>query len=389
MNKNTISALLLALSGCLITLVSAFFSIKGFVLFLPDKELAIGILGLGIAFEIAKISVSTFLFHKMKDKDFPIFFKIIMTFAVVSLIVFSSIFTFVHLNASASKNMVSSNVNTSQIETLVKQNEEFQNRISLLDKEFKEFPDTKPNSKMRLYEKIKPEKNNLENKIIENTTKITNLQNTSIDSDQYIFLESLSKSTNLPKEKIFMVVILFIVITIDPLAISLFLAASFIYSRKESKEKSISNKPTKNINPKHLAEVRTSVLNTLYPIESIKNNEIKDNKVKVISNDSSTEIKVIQKNKTSNEKLSSLENMIFSYLPIKEDCIINNDTPTIIEEEKEPINSLIGSVNNFTEEIKNENKDDNEYEGEDNNITLPIVSDNDNLLQYKFIKIKK
>jgi hypothetical protein len=136
-------------------------------------------------------------------------------------------------------------------------------------------------------------------------------------------------------------------------------------------------------------KVRKNVLNTLYPIELIK-----DNNTRIVSKNSSNSIEVknienIQKNEVTNETLNSLGDMIFSYVPIKENYITTSNTVPIIEEEKKLINNLIKSVNKITEEIKNENKDKNEYEGENNDITLPIVSDNDNLLQYKFIKIKK
>jgi hypothetical protein len=58
-------------------------------------------------------------------------------------------------------------------------------------------------------------------------------------------------------------------------------------SSEEFKEKSISNKPTKNTNSKHLAEVRKNVLNTLYPIELIK-----DNNTRIVSKNSSNNIEV-------------------------------------------------------------------------------------------------
>ena len=64
MSIQLISAVLLFASGLMITVAGAFFSVKGIVMLIPDPEIYLGLLTLAIAFEAAKISASTFLFHE-------------------------------------------------------------------------------------------------------------------------------------------------------------------------------------------------------------------------------------------------------------------------------------------------------------------------------------
>ena len=233
---------ILILSGLLITSVSAFFSIKGFVLFLPDTELYYGILGIGIGFELAKIVMSTFLFHKIKDRAFPIFIKSIMFLSVISLIFFSSIFTFVHLNASASQNLSTTQVNNVQIERLIEKNNILNKRVDVINSEINQVnASDKPNTKLRIYNALSPEKDKITEEIEVNLLKLTTLENQTMENNQYTILESISKFSNYKKEDIFTYIILFIVIILDPLAISLLLAGSYI----------ISEKPTIKVNKKN------------------------------------------------------------------------------------------------------------------------------------------
>lgn len=231
-----IPAIILALSGLLITLVSAFFSIHGFIMFIPDKTLFLGILGLGIAFELAKITTSTFLFHRMKDATFPVMFKIYLSLAVLSLIVFSAIFTFVHLNAAVSSNMVESTINQTNIQTLVKRNVDIQASINQMNKQVADLPQDYVKARIKLMNEFTPVKERLEKEYSDNNVKLSQLQISTVKEDKFIFLTNLSEFTGIPREKIFSYVILFIVITIDPLAISLFLAASHILSDLKGKD---------------------------------------------------------------------------------------------------------------------------------------------------------
>ena len=226
----------LAFSGLLITTVSAFFSVQGFLLFIPDPHLMIGILGLGIAFELAKITASTFLFHKMSDSNFPGLFKLILTSSVLALIIFSSIFTFVHLNSSASKSLANSSVSNIKIERLQERNITIEKTIKDFEDQISSMQSNMVTAKMKLYDKFKPEKEKLQKEYESNVNEIHSLQDSAIESDQFVFLTNLSKFTGLEREKIFTVVILFIVCIIDPLAISLFLAASYIMATIRPKQ---------------------------------------------------------------------------------------------------------------------------------------------------------
>lgn len=246
---------ILLVSGLLITLVSAFFSIKGFVLFLPDKELLYGILGIGIGFELAKIVMSTFLFHRMKDGNFPIFIKLIMGISVVLLILFSSIFTFVHLNATASQDLSINKIHTVQVDRILERNVILEDRILSINNEISLINGSdKPNTKLRIYNALAPEKEKLETELGENLNKLNTLELDSVVNNQYTVLESISEFTGYDKKDIFTYIVLFIVIIIDPLAISLFLAGSYIIAEKKTilpqKEKMslLKNRISSNLN---------------------------------------------------------------------------------------------------------------------------------------------
>ena len=230
-----ISSASLALSGLLITLVSAFFSVHGFLLFLPASDLHLGILGLGIAFEVAKIVGCTFLFHSMKDRAFPWFFKGIMLTSMLALILFSSIFSFVHLNSSASASLSTSQTNAVRIAQLDARNTAISGILKGFDDQISNVPSNMNTARMRLYDKFKEERSALQTELAGNSAEIVRLQTSNTESDQFKFLTSFSQLAGVDKATVFTVVILFIVVIIDPLAISLFLSASYIFVGRKQK----------------------------------------------------------------------------------------------------------------------------------------------------------
>ena len=227
----------LAFSGLLITAVSAFFSIKGFVLFIPDPELYWGLVGLGFAFELAKIAASTFLFHRMGDSGFPMMFKVIMTSCVLSLVIFSATFTFVHLNASASKSLAASGNGSEVIGRLEDRNKVIDERIKSIADEIASISSESPSAKIRMYNKLNPERETLQAELQTNMERIDSERTKSLQGDDFVFLTNLSEFTGQPKDTIFFAVTAFIVVVIDPLAISLFLCASYIFAGMKKEEK--------------------------------------------------------------------------------------------------------------------------------------------------------
>lgn len=249
-----LSAILLFLSGGLITLVSIFFSIHGFLSFVPDPNLYYGILGLGIGFEIAKVTVSTFLFHAWNDKGFPWFIKSYMLVAVVSLIAFSSIFTFVHLNSSISGVSADTTLNDTKVTQLQERNKTIQAEIDSLNQQVAAIPSNMNSARMRLMDKITPRKDKLSKELEDNSRTISEVQVQTVKDDKFVFLTSISNMTGMSRESIVVKVILFIVLSIDPLAISLFLAASFILSKLKPKVEEI--KPIERIIPEAIAPIK-------------------------------------------------------------------------------------------------------------------------------------
>lgn len=325
---------ILMLSGLLITLVSAFFSIKGFTLFLPDKELLYGILGIGIGFELAKIVMSTFLFHRLRDRQFPIFIKFIMSVSVAALIFFSSIFTFVHLNASASQDLSVGAIKNTQIERLTERNSILQARINVINSEIATVnASDKPNTKLRIYNALSPEKDKIEIELADNLLSLSELEVATVENNQYTVLESISKFSGYSKEDIFTYIVLFIVIIIDPLAISLFLAGSYIISEKD-KKKQLSELPLSL-----LSKIDTSINNTTTEVKKptlIKEDTIlSKNEEELLMNDS---IDYYNSTFSSREENEELENRL-----------INKDAAEKIKD-----NEILTQVNDAESARKNE-----------------------------------
>lgn len=230
------SIALLGLSGVLVTITSIFFSIHGFLLFFSSDDLFYGILLLGIAFEIGKVVSSTFLFHKIKDDAFPKLFKIIMFLNVIILIVFSSVFTFVHLNHSASDAIIKNDLNSERIISLEKNIEDMNNRVKSIDSQVATLPTNYVNSRIRLMQSFDKEKQDLNNKIEKDKETLHTLKIQNNEGNHFTFLKLLSEMTSLGERTIFMVVVGLIVLIIDPLAISMFLAASYMASKLDEEK---------------------------------------------------------------------------------------------------------------------------------------------------------
>jgi hypothetical protein len=230
-----ISAVLLLLSGLTITGAGAFFSVKGFILFIPDPEIGHGLLVLAIGFEVAKITASTFLFHKSKDKSCPAALKIVLMSGVVSLIFLSAIFTFSHLNVSVSKSMAQVEIIDNAKNRRTEERDRLTKAIANVDKSIEAVPENASVAqRLRMKKAYDAEKAQLQTKLDKANEEIDKAEVNSTNEDRFLFLNSLSKLFGIDKATMFTVVVLFIVALIDPLAITLILAGTFVLAQYQA-----------------------------------------------------------------------------------------------------------------------------------------------------------
>lgn len=236
-----VSMILLALSGFAITVSGAILSIHGILLFVPDKELYWMILQLAVAFEVAKITAATFLFHKAKDNTFPLSFKLVLGSAVLSLIIISIFASYVHLN-----NSVTREIGTASISSVEKQNidiriEELKLSKKNLEDQINNLPSKVINGRIKLYKAYSDEKSKIDLELATLTKESSGISLSLNKEDRYMFLNELSTITGYSRINIITAFLMFLVILIDPLAISLLFASTHLYSEisKKSEEEEV------------------------------------------------------------------------------------------------------------------------------------------------------
>lgn len=223
------SAVLLLLSGLMITLAGAFFSVKGVVMLIPDPEIFYGLFVLAIAFEAAKITASTFLFHEARDRRCPAFLKVILVFAVVTLMGLSAIATYSHLNSSISKSMGTAQSMDSQIERLTEDRDRLMGTIRNIESQIEGLPtNTKVANRIQLIKTYNAEKQDAKQKLDKIETELRQIEGQVVQEDKFLFLNSLSKLTGMNRDDLYTVIVLAIVSLIDPLAITLILSGTFV-----------------------------------------------------------------------------------------------------------------------------------------------------------------
>ena len=227
-----LSAFLLIVSGLAITVAGGYLSVIGITMFIPDPHIFSVLILLAIAFEVAKITASTFLFHEAKDKSFPFLFKVVLLALITALMVLSAITTFSHLNASANKNLTSTKFMYSELESLKKDKERAIALSNNIDNRIREIPqDLDPKKRVVQVEKLEKERNAKEDELRKINDKINVVSEKINGSDDFAFLNSLSEILGYERQMIFTYGIIFIVLLIDPLAISLILAGTFLIEK--------------------------------------------------------------------------------------------------------------------------------------------------------------
>jgi hypothetical protein len=232
------AALALFTSGLLVTLAGALFSVQGLLLILPDKDLFIPILALAIAFEIAKISLSVFLFHNMSNKAVNVLFKFYMTMALLALMLISAISMYTHLNKSLSESMIHNKIQTEQEVRIKDQISQLIDQKRSLDDQMANLPANFVNGRSKLLKEFGAEKTIIDDKLKKLEDDLANLKLNSKSNDLNV-LTSLATTLNVPIDVLFSSILLIIISLIDPLALSLILAGSYVLlqhsTRREEK----------------------------------------------------------------------------------------------------------------------------------------------------------
>jgi biopolymer transport protein ExbB/TolQ len=233
-----VSALLLFASGAMITGAGAYFSVKGFLLWVPDEEVHTGLMILGIGFEVAKITASTFLFHEGRNPENGHLFRWVLGPVIVALILLSAVFTYSHLNVSVSQSMEETRVTSAERDRLVAESARLKETVDRLERQQSSLPaETKVGARIRLMKAMEEEKKTANNRLEEIASRVTELDNHVSDTDRFSFLNSVSKLLGVDREKMFTITVLGVVAIIDPLAITIFLAGTVILARvRRSKE---------------------------------------------------------------------------------------------------------------------------------------------------------
>ena len=227
-----ISAVLLFLSGLMITGAGAYFSVKGFLLWIPDEEIHTGLFILAVAFEIAKITASTFLFHEGGKSPNRYLFWAVLGPAIAILVLLSAVFTFSHLNVSVSKTMGAVQAVQEERERMEVEANRFRESIERIDAQITSLPEkTSVSQRIRMVKTFESEKKEANNRLVEIENRIRGLDERVSKEDRFVFLNSISKLLGVDRDKMFTLTVIGIVALIDPLAITLFLAGTVILTR--------------------------------------------------------------------------------------------------------------------------------------------------------------
>lgn len=227
-----ISALLLIASGLAITLAGAYFSVMGITMLIPDPEIFAALIVLAVAFEAAKITASTFLFHEAKDRGYPIFFKLLLLFGILSLIAVSAISTFSHLNASVSKSMAEVKGVYAEVSRLEGERDRLQESLRSIDQQIASVPKgTGVYNRINFLKAYEKERKEKETALVAVQSRIDEASSETLKSDRFLFLNALSDLLRVDRERVFTIIIISLVLLIDPLAITLILAGSFLIEK--------------------------------------------------------------------------------------------------------------------------------------------------------------
>lgn len=229
---NLIAAILLALSALAITVSGAFLSVKGLLIFIPDEALAAVIIALASAFEASKITASTFLFHRIRDKGFPWLFKAFLLFAICGTMFVSGIATYIHLTHAMTASNSEMTINSNKREKIEARISEFRTNANQIMSQISQVEQSKGSlaSKTKFINNLTSERDRIQNEINRFQSELDAIDAIEQKDDKLASLNAIAKVSGIDKLTIFTFAILAIVSLIDPLAIVLFLAASYVFS---------------------------------------------------------------------------------------------------------------------------------------------------------------
>jgi hypothetical protein len=169
------------------------------------------------------------------------------------------------------------NVYTERLNVLNNDKISINNRIQQIDESVQSVNSEKSiRNKLKLKSAYDAEKNSLIEKLNDIDLEIKKINENIKNEDKFVFLNSLSKLLSIDKEDIFTLIILTIVFIVDPLAITLIIAGTFLLSETLRK-----NKENIKVDHLHKTTIKTDVTTGTQIIEE----EITDNSTEYVNVD--------------------------------------------------------------------------------------------------------
>ena len=323
-----LGAIVFAISGLLITLIGTLFTIEGLTLWLPDPEWSNIVILMAVSFELVKLTTSSFLFHYLRDRGFPIFFKFVMFILTLALVLVSSAAIFVHLNKYASTTINSNVTYVQEIKSLEDRNIYLNNKLTSMNDQISSLDKNMVGARIRLIDTYEKENIKINDEILVNNNKISEYRAKLNSEDKFSFLNGFTDLTGMSRSDVYTIFILFLVCLIDPLAISVILAATYIiasYKKEipEEKEAKVNEEPKEEI----LLETINS--NNLDTINELK--ELLPTNIEPISEVVTDKIKL--SDEEINEKLEALVKERLLHLGFNPDELEDTIIETIMDKD--------------------------------------------------------
>jgi hypothetical protein len=235
-----VAVFFLFVAGIGLTLTSAYFGISGFLDFFPTKEYFYGIMALGVFLEFGKVSSSIFLFHHGRDKGFPLLLRLWMSVGIMFCIVLSMLFTYAHLSVPIAM-AGSAEAKQESHEVFLKEKvNAIQAEKDALEGQIADLPEEYARARRDLYDKYRPRLDILDERKIAAQEVLEAYLVKSMGTsekgtnDIFSFVKYISNVFGFTDYKVFYsLIIIILVLFVDPLAIILTLAATYMMTLKK------------------------------------------------------------------------------------------------------------------------------------------------------------
>ena len=230
--------ILIFTSALILELLGSYISIIGLA-----KNTSYIMIAIAIAWDFSKIMVATVLYKKWNSIHKFLKFAILPPF--IFLILFTSAGSYAFLVQEFSKTTLGQEQASIQITSLEEEKIRLESRKTEIDKQISEIPPTNVTQKRRLTEMFSQELQHINNRIIELDKEIPLLKIQNVkDTSQSGTISSIAKTYSTTPDKIIKIVVFFMVLALDPLAILLLTIANFLVEQRKKELKEHKNVET-------------------------------------------------------------------------------------------------------------------------------------------------